>query len=155
MSERPADQSELFDDGEIPTADAERQSRRTIHDSGWWRAHFLVVASVFFGTVAGLTLLVLIRVSAHDSALFRTSANALGYLIWGLVLVFLGSSLATFYGYYAEAKILERTNADWQPNWWLYVVATPLLSAIVVSLIYLFNRERHVGIRWEQLTVWR
>lgn len=155
MAERSANRSELFDEDEIPTADAERPSQRTIDDSGWWRAHFLVVASVLFGAITGLALLGLIRLSSYESPLFRTGANLLGLLIWGLVLIFIGSSLATFYGYYAEAQILERSNADWQPYWWLYVIATPLLSAIVVSLIYLFNRERHVGIQWDQLAIWR
>lgn len=155
MGERAANQSELFDEDDVPTADTDRPSQRTIQDSGWWRANFLVIASVFVGIFVGLALLGLMRFSSFDSSLFRTGTRLLASLLLGLVLVFVGSSWAAFYGYYKEAKILERSNADWQPYWWLYIVATPFLSSILVSLIYLFNRERHVGIRWEQLAIWR
>lgn len=155
MAKRSANRSELFDEGEVPTADPERSSPKTIAESGWWRAHFLVVASVFVGMLVALAFWGLARHSAFDSSLFRAGANLLGTLVWGLVLIFLGSSWATFYGYYKEAKILERSGADWQPRWWLYVVATPFLTSVIVSLVYLYNRERRVGIRWEQLAIWR
>lgn len=154
MTRNSGTDSKLFD-GEVPTADAEQPRRRTIEDSGWWRAHFLVLASAVIGVTLGLTLLALIQLSSYGSTLFWVSANLLGYVVWGFLLVFFGSALATFYGFYAEAKILRRTDADWQPRWWLYVVATPIVSVLVTSLIYLAQRERHVGIRWEQLAVWR
>jgi hypothetical protein len=157
VTENSTSNSKLFEDDEIPTADPEPEQthRRTIEESGWWRAHFLVLASGVFGVVIGLTFLALIQFSSYGSSLFWASANLLGYVIWGSVLVFAGSSLAAFYGYYAEAKILRQSDADWHPYWWLYVVATPILSIFVTSLIYLVQRERHVGIRWEQLAVWR
>ena len=155
MVERTGNNSELFDGDEIPTADPEQPQRRTIEESGWWRAHFLVLASGLLGILAGISLLVLIRFSSFGSSLFWTSANLFGYLIWGSLLVFLGSSLAMFYGYYIEAKILTRSNAEWQPYWWLYILATPVLSAFGTAVIYLYQRERHVGIRWDQLAVWR
>lgn len=155
MAKRSENRSELFTEDEIRTADPDRSPPRTIEDSGWWRTHFLVIASVIVGALAGLAFWGLVRFSAFDSPVFRTGATLLGNLLWGLVLIFVGSSWATFYGYYKEAKILERSNADWQPRWWLYVVATPFLSSVLVSLVYLYNRERHVGVRWEQLAVWR
>lgn len=154
MTRNPGTDSKLFDD-EIPTADAGQSHRRTIEDSGWWRAHFLVLASAVLGVMLGLSLLVLIQFSSYGSTFYWVTANAFGYVVWGSLVVFFGSALATFYGFYAEAKLLRRSNADWQPRWWLYVVATPILSVFVTSLIYLAQRERHVGIRWEQLAVWR
>jgi len=155
MAERRVNQSESYDNDEIPTGDADRPSYQTIEESGWWRANFLVVASVFVGMIAGLVLLGLVRFSSFDSPLFRVGVQLLASLLLGLVLIFIGSSWAAFYGYYKEAKILKRSNADWKPYWWLYIVATPFLTSIVVSLVYLFNRERHVGIEWEQLAIWR
>ena len=155
MAERSANQSELFDEDKIPTASPDQSSQRTIDDSGWWRANFLVIASVFVGVVVGLVLLGLIRVSPFESSLFRASAQFLGTLLWGLVLIFIGSSWAALYGYYKEAKILKQSNGDWQPSWQLYILATPFVTSIIVSLIYLYNRERYVGIPWEQLLIWR
>ncbi|MFC4548707.1 MULTISPECIES: hypothetical protein [Halorussus] len=154
MAENAGRNSKRFDD-EIPTADPEQTPHRTIEESGWWRAHFLVLASGLFGLTAGIMLLVLVASSSFGSPLYWTSANLFGYVIVGSLLVFLGSTLAAFYGYYVEAKILKQSNAEWQPYWWLYVIATPLCSIFVTSVIYLFQRERHVGIRWEQLAIWR
>ncbi|WP_158056584.1 hypothetical protein [Halorussus halophilus] len=107
--------SNSFDD-EIPTADSERAYRRTIEDSGWWRAHFLVLATGVFVITLGVFLLALVWLSSYGSTLYWTSANLLGYVVWGSFVVFMGSSFASLYGYYAEAKILRESNADWQPH---------------------------------------
>lgn len=156
MAERSTTQSELFDEEKIPSAGGDRPSRRTIDESGWWRAHFLVLASVFVGIVSLLVAYGVIWYwSSYDSVLFRITANLLGVLLWVVIFVFTASYFATLYGYYVEAKILKQSNADWQPTWWLYVIATPFLSAIPVSFIYLVNRQRHIGIRWGQLVFWR
>ena len=155
MAEHAGNESELFDEDEIPTADPEPSSQQTILDSGWWRAHFLFLASVVFGVLFGLTLLAVLQSSSVGSPLYRLSSKLLAYGFLGFALVALGSAFASFYGYYIEAKLLKQSNADWQPYWWLYILATPFLSAIVTSLIYLIQRERHVGIQWDQLAIWR
>lgn len=155
MADHSRNQSELFGEDQIPTADPDPPSKRTIHDSGWWRAHFLVLVSVVFLALIGLPLLIVMRATSVGSPLYQFSSQLLAFVVLGFILILLGSAFASFYGFYVEAKILEQSNADWQPYWWLYILATPFLSAIVVSLIYLIQRERHVGIQWDQLAIWR
>lgn len=155
MAENPGVNSNVFDDDEVSTANPGSTYRRTIDDSGWWRAHFLVLASGVVGVTLMVGLVALIRFSTYGSPLFWTSANLFALVMGGALVVLIGSSLATVYGYYVEAKLLRESNADWQPRWWLYVVATPLLFVFGTSLIYLVQRGRHVGIHWKQLAVWR
>lgn len=134
--------SELYPDDQIPTADADTDPRRTIEDSGWWRAHFLVLASTVFGVPITVFLLGL-----GFEGFVPLVVGMVAVTVVGLVIV--GSSLAALFGYYSEAKLLARSDADWQPRWWLYVLATPFLSVFVVAPIYLYQRHRHVGIPWD------
>ena len=61
-----------------------------------------------------------------------------------LLLLFLGIHFRTFIAYHQDAKYLKRSEADYQPVWYLWVIAHWTLPHIAVPA-YLFRRRRRIG----------
>ncbi|MFB6146639.1 MAG: hypothetical protein ABEJ08_03025 [Halobacteriaceae archaeon] len=47
--------------------------------------------------------------------------------------------------FYWDARELRRQGSAWRPRWRRYVVASLLLTPLVTSPVYLYQRHRHAG----------
>jgi len=76
---------------------------------------------------------------------FAIASLAVIFGIWGLV------------GYYYDAKHQKGHNANWVPQWYLWVIAHILLTPILIAPLYLLQRTLRTGTpfgEWDDLGEW-
>lgn len=104
--------------------------------SNWWMSHIAVVGWSLLAYVFAFALSVVQPADAW--VLIGVSAWLFVYLIFGI---------AALFGFYYDTKAIRDAGRDWSPRWWLYVAGSFLVTPSITSLLYLFQRIRHVGIR--------
>lgn len=105
--------------------------------SNWWMSHVAIV---------GWTFLLYAFVGLNNLVMNLDPVWAL-LALQGWLFVYLTFGIAAIFGFYYDTKAIRDAGRDWSPTWWLYVVASFVLSPSVTALLYLFQRLRHVGIR--------
>lgn len=126
-------------------------SNETQISDRWWMwmavlpvAVVLMLAATAFGTFVNLA----------DSPL-----HLLGYPLGvaGLVgiIAAVPAVLGTIYGFLADAQYLRETNAEWTPVGWGWVFAAFVVTPPIAGVLYLWERNRRVGVEWSRLAVWR
>lgn len=58
-----------------------------------------------------------------------------------------GFALATYQTFWTESKMLKKSDSEWQPSAWLYIIPSLIASPVAMGLIYVFNRYRHIGLQ--------
>lgn len=104
--------------------------------SNWWMAHA--------ATIVWLLLLYVIIVG--QSVALNVSQAAKLLTVQGWLFVYLVFSIASLFGYYYDMIAIVDADRDWVPKWWLYILATALLTPSFTAFVYLVQRTRHIGI---------
>lgn len=74
-----------------------------------------------------------------------------GIVFFTLLLVTLWHGVATLYALYAEPKLIHEADIDWEPHWIRYVLGSFVISPLLTAVVYLYNRNRHVGLPLDEL----
>ncbi|WP_101296158.1 hypothetical protein [Halegenticoccus soli] len=110
--------------------------------SNWWWSH---VAVVLWTIVLDLFLLI------GGSLNLTQTASLLALQAW--LFVFLTFTIAALFGFYYDAREIQDAGQEWKPTWWMYIVGSFIVTPLLTSALYLFQRYRHVGIRYRRWQV--
>lgn len=104
--------------------------------SNWWVAHA--------ATAAWMLLLYVLLVV--QSFVLDVSQGIAFLTLQGWLFVYFIFSIASLFGYYYDAVAIDDAGREWEPHWWLYIIASFFLTPSFTSFVYLIQRTRHIGI---------
>lgn len=105
--------------------------------SNWWWSH---VAVILWTVLLDVFLL-----TGGSWDLSETMA-LLFFQSW--LFVFLTFTIAALFGFYYDTRAIRDAGREWDPTWWAYVLGSFLVTPTLTSAVYLFQRYRHVGLRY-------
>jgi hypothetical protein len=56
------------------------------------------------------------------------------------------AALLTFGTFCVEARAIASSELPWRPRWWAYAAASLVASPVLVGVVYITQRWRHVGL---------
>lgn len=100
-------------------------------DSKWWYGNAITLGLFFLGILTiGINIIVDGTTwSARLSLIFLYASLGIGYL--------------SAFSFYFDARRV-RSETEYNPKLWLYILGYITVSPILVSAVYLINRDKHV-----------
>lgn len=104
--------------------------------SNWWWSHVAVV---------GWTLVLYLFVVLNALVLNLDPVGTF-FAVQGWLFVYVTFGIAALFGFFYDTKAIKDAGKAWAPRWWVYLLASFVVSPSVTGILYLFQRARHVGI---------
>lgn len=97
--------------------------------SRWWMPIGTLVAIIPLVALVSLVL----SPDAYSSLLTAP------FLLLGIILMF----FSPVFVYYDKRYL--KIASGWEPSWWYYLIPLPVIG-YVLSIVYLYNRHKHLGV---------
>lgn len=114
----------------------------------WWVWHVAaIVAPLVLGLVAAVNS---VEVPPNHALALPAEALSTAALVLGsLALIILAPAvIGSLIGFHTDAQYLRECDAGWAPNPWVWTLLFFVLTPPIASALYLWERNRNVGVNW-------